>query len=238
MVKKRTKNRKNDDGTFDSFHDIVPIKTTGNKFDIRDRFKNLAQRLTYSVYEQHDITFVLGPAGSGKSYLACLFAVHDILNGLKDKIILTRPMVEAGEKLGHLPGEISNKTDPFMMPLYDGFNKITSGGAAKLIQEKMEVSPFAYLRGRTFDNSVCILDEAQNCTWGQLLLFLTRLGEGSKMIITGDPTQSDIGRASALMDVVYRLDGVNGIGVVKFNDEHIVRHRLVGEILKRMQRDG
>jgi phosphate starvation-inducible PhoH-like protein len=579
------------EGVFDSFREIIPIRTTPT-FDITDKFKNVAQRLAYSVYEQHDIIFLLGPAGTGKSHLACMFAINELIRDTKSRIVLTRPIVEAGENLGYLPGTFSEKTDPYMLPLYDCIRKMIPNGGilADQIQKNSEVAPLAYMRGRaepldnllptpkgfvrmgdirvgdkvfgsdgktinvtgvfpqgkkkifrvcftdgsevlcsedhlwntqtrsekrhrkgfttkttneiassvkaanannheipvlsssveidkkevlldpyllgvllgdgcfstsasvtvtnidedilietidrlpsgvklaktkgiearlsvkrgsknpiktalkkfglygkkswekfipeeyiwnteevrlgvlqglldtdgwsvfhrsgktriqycttseklarqvvwlvqslggvaymrtreysendehflgghvvahrrnsfvldivlpkeikpfrcerkskrfgnpvrikrlisnvepvdemecqcisvdakdhlyltgnfvvthnTFDGSVCILDEAQNCTWGQLLLFLTRLGENSKMIVTGDPFQSDIGRDSALMDVVHRLEGLEGVGMVKFTEEHIVRHRLVGQIIKRLQRNS
>lgn len=236
--KSRTEESPFHEGVFDSFKDICPKVSSSKTFDLRDKFKNTSQRLAFTVYEQHDIMFLLGPAGTGKSFLACMFAIHDLLNERKSRIVMTRPIVEAGESLGYLPGTFSEKVDPYMMPLYDCIQKLVpgEGGWAKLIQDNSEVAPLAYLRGRTFDKSVCILDEAQNCTWGQLLLYLTRLGESSKLIITGDPAQSDIGRDSALMDVVHRLEGVEGIGMVRFTEEHIVRHRLVSEILKRLQR--
>lgn len=243
MAKRNNKLKRNeereafDDGIYDSFREIIPVKTTST-FDITDQFKNVAQRLAYSVYEQNDIVFLLGPAGTGKSHLACMFAINELIRESKSRIVLTRPIVEAGESLGYLPGTFSEKTDPYMLPLYDCIRKMipTGGSLADHIQKNTEVAPLAYMRGRTFDSSVCILDEAQNCTWGQLLLFLTRLGESSKMVVTGDPFQSDIGRDSALMDVFHRLEGLNGIGMVQFTDEHIVRHKLVSQILKRLQR--
>jgi phosphate starvation-inducible PhoH-like protein len=226
------------EGVFEPFKEIVPVKTMPS-FDIFGSFKNSAQRLAFSVYEQNDIIFLLGPAGTGKSYLACMFAINELVKETKKRIVLTRPIVSAGEDLGYLPGTFENKTDPYMMPLYDCIRKMVPSTSmlADHIQKNTEVAPLAYMRGRTFSESVCILDEAQNCTWEHFLLFLTRLGEGSKMIVTGDPTQSDIGKNSALMDVVYRLEGIESIGQVKFTDEHIVRHKLVGQIIKRLQKN-
>lgn len=173
------------------------------------------------------------------SHISCMFAINELVRSTKQRIVLTRPIVEAGESLGFLPGSFSEKTDPYMLPLYDCIHRMVpqGGSLANYIQKSSAVEPLAYMRGRSFHDSVCILDEAQNCTWGQLVLFLTRLGENSKMIVTGDPTQSDIGRDSALMDVVLRLEGVSGIGVVKFTEEHIVRHKLVSEIIKRLQKN-
>lgn len=265
MAKRKTKSRRNEElehfyeeefvkkkkagdkpGVYKSFKDIIPVT---KDFDLK--FKNTPQRLAFSVYQQNDILFMLGPAGTGKSHLACMFAIHDLVKEDRTKIVLTRPIVEAGESLGYLPGTFSEKTDPYMLPLYDCIAKLTGNGnngghnphnpegsgLAKLVKEVSEVAPLAYMRGRTFENAVCILDEAQNCTWEQLFLFLSRLGENSKMIITGDPSQTDIGRNSALMDVFHRLEGVEGIGHVRFTDEFVVRHRLVSEITRRLQRN-
>lgn len=220
---------------YSSFKDVVPAPK-----GIDLKFKNVPQRLAFSVYDQNDIVFLVGPAGTGKSFLACMFALYDLLRENKKKIVLTRPIVEAGENLGFLPGTFAEKTDPYMLPLYDCIHKLLPkpDQAAEVLKNYAEVAPLAYLRGRTFTDSVCILDEAQNCTWTQLLLFLTRLGENSKMIITGDPTQTDIGRESALMDVVHRLEGVSGIGMVRFTDEFVVRHRLVSEVARRLQHRG
>ena len=224
---------------YESFREIVPVKTS-SPFDISDLFKNAFQRFAYSVYEQFDIVFLLGVAGVGKTHLACMFAINELIRRTKSRIILTRPIVEAGESLGYLPGTFSEKTDPYMLPLYDCIRRMipSEGKLAEEIQNNTEVAPLAYLRGRTFYDSVCVLDEAQNCTWNQLKLYLTRLGDNSKMIITGDPSQSDIGRDSALMDVVHRLEGLEGVGMVRFTEEHIVRHKLVSQIIKRLQRSA
>jgi phosphate starvation-inducible PhoH-like protein len=221
--------------SFDEFN--VPVKS------FQMEFKHGVQRLAWGIYQQHDILFMLGSAGTGKSHCAMAFAIEEILNrkSNKEKIVLTRPIVEAGESLGFLPGTASEKVDPYMMPLWDCMRKIAgpteeTNKVRTIINKSYEVVPLCYMRGRSFENSVCILDEAQNCTSSQLKLFLTRMGEGSKMIITGDPKQSDLGGIPDLIDVVHRLESVNGVGVVYFNDECIVRHRLVGEILKRLEK--
>jgi phosphate starvation-inducible PhoH-like protein len=187
---------------------------------------------------------MLGCAGTGKSHLAMSFAIEEILSkknkNKKEKIVLTRPVVEAGESLGFLPGTADEKINPYMMPLWDCMSKIAgptneTNKTREIINKSYEVAPLAFMRGRTFDDSVCVLDEAQNCTKSQIKLFLTRMGNNSKMIITGDPKQSDIGGTPDLVDVVYRLESVPGVGVVYFNEECIVRHKMVGEILKRLE---
>lgn len=198
---------------------------------------NDEQKYAYQQYKDNDILFLLGAAGTGKTHIAVGFAVQDILKKDRQKIILSRPVVEAGEKLGFLPGSADEKIYPYMLPLYDCLEAICGKDtdSRKKIDESYELAPLAFCRGRTFNGSVCILDEAQNCTIGQLKLFLTRLGKFSKMIITGDPTQTDLPRnQSGLMEVVDKLKGIPGIGIVNFSDEAIVRHPLVGEIVKRI----
>jgi phosphate starvation-inducible PhoH-like protein len=239
------KARKPKSKNYNSFDDINTPETKKNvpvkSFSID--YKNGVQRLAASIYQQHDILFMLGAAGTGKTHLAMAFAIEEILNkqSTKEKIVLTRPVIEAGESLGFLPGSLEEKINPYMMPLWDCMSKIAGPSAENnrmrdIINKSYEVAPLAYMRGRTFDNSVCLLDEAQNCTRSQLKLFLTRMGSNSKMIVTGDPKQSDIGGGSDLADVVCRLEGIPGVGVVYFNEECIVRHKMVGEILKRLEK--
>lgn len=202
-------------------------------------FLTPAQKLAWNIYQEHDVLFLLGCAGTGKSHIAVGFALQELFAGTKQNIVLTRPIVEAGENLGFLPGSLNEKVDPYMMPLMDCLTKMVGrGGPTRaFVEERLEVAPLAYMRGRTFERSVCILDEAQNCSMAQLTLFLTRLGEGSKMIVTGDPMQSDIFPHSKtpLAEMMDMLSTVNGIGSVEFPEKYIVRHHLVGKILKRLK---
>lgn len=199
-------------------------------------FKNTAQKMAWAAFQQHDVLFLLGPAGVGKSYLSCAFAIEQVLAKQKKKIVLTRPIVEAGETLGYLPGEFQDKVHPYMMPMYDCIDRLVSGPKNELINERVELAPIAYMRGRTFHDSVCIFDEAQNASYMQLKLFLTRFGENSKVIVTGDPNQSDLpGNKVDLMEVVNKLRGVEGIGIVEFGSDSIVRHPLVSKIVDKLE---
>ena len=208
---------------------------TGGNFHVE--FKNDAQGLAYAAFKQHDVLFLVGPAGTGKSHLACAFAIQQILNKERSKIILTRPIVEAGESLGYLPGEFEEKVLPYMMPMYDCIDKLVGRESAwrDKIEQSLDIVPLAYMRGRTFDDAICIFDEAQNATMMQLKLFLTRFGENSKIIITGDPTQSDLGGEVALVNVMHRLSSVTGIGTVQFKSNSIVRHSLVTKIIEKLE---
>ena len=209
---------------------------TGGNFHIE--FKNDAQSMAWAAFQQHDVLFLIGPAGTGKSYLACAFAIEQILSKVRKKIVITRPIVEAGESLGFLPGEFEEKVHPYMMPMYDCIDKLVGveGGWRDKINNSLEVAPIAYMRGRTFDDAVCIFDEAQNASLMQLKLFLTRFGENSKIIITGDPTQSDLGLPDvALTNVMNRLKDVPGVGVVQFKSNSIVRHPLVAKIIENLE---
>lgn len=199
-------------------------------------FLTPSQRLAWQAFQQHDVLFMLGPAGTGKTLLASAFGVTEILRKTKQKLVLTRPIVESGESLGYLPGTFDEKINPYMMPLYDSIDKIcgSDGRQKELIKESTELVPIAYMRGRTFENAVFILDEAQNCTRSQLKLALTRFGKNSKMIITGDPDQSDLPGEVALADIVYKLRTVTGIGVVIFKENSIVRHPLIAKILAKI----
>lgn len=200
-------------------------------------FKNTAQKIAWSSFEQNDILFLLGPAGVGKTFLAMAFAISEILNKKRKKIILTRPIVDAGEHLGYLPGTFQEKINPYLAPLYDSMDALvgTDTQEREKINSCIEIAPLAYLRGRTFINSVCILDEAQNCTKTQIKLFLTRLGEGSKIIVTGDPTQSDLRDDPYINEAVKQLESVAGIGIMEFSGEQIVRHPLVGKIIEKLK---
>lgn len=202
----------------------------------RVEYKHPAQKLAWESFQRHPVMFLLGPAGVGKSYLGMAFAVTQLLEGSVQKLVLTRPIVEAGESLGYLPGDFEEKVNPYMAPLFDHLNKLV--GANTQVKEEMarkiEIAPLAYMRGRTFNDAVCIFDEAQNATKSQLKLFLSRMGENSKMIITGDPKQTDIAH-SGLVEVVDRLESCSGVGIVDFPPESIVRHKLLAEILDRLE---
>jgi len=203
-------------------------------------FKNQAQKMAWGAFDQHDVLFLLGPAGTGKTHLACAFAIGEILAKRKKRIILTRPIVEAGESLGFLPGTFDEKVNPYMLPMYDCINKCVGveGPQRDIINRAIEVAPIAYMRGRTFDDAVCIFDEAQNATKSQLKLFMTRFGENSKIIVTGDPMQSDIGGGhTALVQIVKKLEDVQGIGVIQFKASSIVRHPLISAIIEKFEEE-
>jgi phosphate starvation-inducible PhoH-like protein len=189
-----------------------------------------------SALDGHDLVFALGPAGTGKTYLAVAMAVALLKQRRIDRIILSRPAVEAGERLGFLPGDLKEKVDPYMRPLYDALQDMMPEG--KLQQRidagQIEIAPLAYMRGRTLSNSYVILDEAQNTTPSQMKMFLTRMGENSRMIITGDPSQTDLppGMPSGLADAVRKLSGLQAVSVVRFDNKDVVRHPLVGAIIE------
>ncbi|MCI5523922.1 MAG: PhoH family protein [Spirochaetales bacterium] len=183
-----------------------------------------------------DLVFALGPAGSGKTFLAVAEALRLLLSHEKKNIILTRPVVEAGESLGYLPGALEDKINPYIRPLYDAMNSIIPRDAVKRMVENgtIEIAPLAYMRGRTLNNSVIILDEAQNCTCEQMKMFLTRLGENSKMFITGDPSQVDLPKKinSGLNDAVRILRETEGISVMELTSQDVVRNELVKKIIR------
>jgi phosphate starvation-inducible PhoH-like protein len=216
----------------------MPLNGTSDKIFYLE-FLNAAQKMAWDVYQRHDISFFLGCSGVGKTWLATAFALQELFAGNVEKIILTRPAVEAGERLGYLPGLLAEKYDPYMLPLYDCMTRMVgSGSQRQFVQERVEIAPLAFLRGRTLNDCVCILDEAQNCTWQQLLLYLTRLGNKSKMIVTGDPYQSDIYhnlQEVPLIRLVDSISTVHGIGVVEFSEKYVVRHSLIGKILKKLR---
>ena len=194
------------------------------------------QRLLVEMYDQNDLLFATGPAGSGKTYTAIALAVRALKAKEVRRIILTRPAVEAGERLGFLPGDMKEKLDPYLQPLYDALNDmIPARRLAELMDDgTVQIAPLAYMRGRTLDNAFVILDEAQNTTLSQLKMFLTRMGSNAKFIVTGDVTQIDLPcRAdSGLMRAMAMLQGIEGIATVQFAAEDIIRHRLVKHIVK------
>lgn len=198
--------------------------------------KTVGQKRYIKAIEQNTITFGVGPAGTGKTYLAVAMAVKAFKSGAVARIILTRPAVEAGEKLGFLPGDLQNKVDPYLRPLYDAlFDMLGAETFQKLFEKQIiEVAPLAYMRGRTLDDAFIILDEAQNTTPEQMKMFLTRMGVGSKVVVTGDVTQVDLPDKvrSGLVDALEILRGVDGIAQIYLTEKDVVRHRLVQQIIK------
>ncbi|HEX3016707.1 MAG TPA: PhoH family protein [Caproicibacter sp.] len=203
--------------------------------------KTLGQKKYCTAIQSHTITIGVGPAGTGKTYLAVALAVKAFRAQEVNRIILTRPAVEAGEKLGFLPGDLQQKVDPYLRPLYDAlFDMLGSETYQKYVERgNIEVAPLAYMRGRTLDDSFIILDEAQNTTPEQMKMFLTRLGFGSKMVITGDVTQIDLpdGKRSGLKDVLHILKGIDDIAQIRFTERDVVRHRLVQDIIKAYEKN-
>lgn len=197
--------------------------------------KTLGQEEYIKTIQQKDIVFGIGPAGTGKTFLAVLMAVKAFKNKAVNRIILTRPAVEAGEKLGYLPGDLQDKVDPYLRPLYDSLQELMGGESyLKHIERgNIEIAPLAYMRGRTLDDSFIILDEAQNTTGLQMKMFLTRIGFGSKVVVTGDLTQIDLPKEkrSGLKEAVEVLNGISDIGIVHLNQKDVVRHTIVKKIL-------
>lgn len=211
--------------------DFVCITSKGRPI----RPKTLGQKKYLEAIRDNSITFGVGPAGTGKTYLAVAMAVKSFKAHEVTKIILTRPAVEAGEKLGFLPGDLQNKVDPYLRPLYDGLFDMLGADTFQKLMEKglIEVAPLAYMRGRTLDDAFIILDEAQNTTPEQMKMFLTRMGVNSKVIVTGDVTQIDLPdkQRSGLVDALKILEGIEDIAQVYFSEKDVVRHRLVQEIV-------
>jgi phosphate starvation-inducible PhoH-like protein len=203
--------------------------------------KTLGQKKYVEAIQNNTITLGVGPAGTGKTYLAVAMAVASFRAKEVNRIILTRPAVEAGEKLGFLPGDLQQKVDPYLRPLYDALFDMLGAENFTRQQEKgaIEVAPLAYMRGRTLDESFIILDEAQNTSIEQMKMFLTRLGQNSKIIVTGDITQIDLpdGKPSGLVNAVKVLRGVEDIAIIKFSERDVVRHRLVQAIIKAYEKE-
>ncbi|WP_299814861.1 PhoH family protein [uncultured Jannaschia sp.] len=218
----------------------------GPALEIRTRKKTMeprteAQKAYTQALLEHELTFGIGPAGTGKTYIAVAVAVSKFITGEVDRIILTRPAVEAGEKLGFLPGTQDEKVDPYMQPLYDALNDFLPGKQLQKLREekRVEIAPLAFMRGRTLSNAFVILDEAQNATTMQMKMFLTRLGQGSRMAITGDRSQVDLPRGvqSGLRDAEEILRGVEGISFNYFTATDVVRHPLVAKIITAYEKD-
>jgi phosphate starvation-inducible protein PhoH and related proteins len=203
--------------------------------------KSIAQKAYIDAIRRYDIVFGIGPAGTGKTYLAMAMAVAELMKNNYVRIILTRPAVEAGEKLGFLPGDLAEKVNPYLRPLYDALHDMVDFDRAHKLVERgtIEVAPLAFMRGRTLNDSFVILDEAQNTTPEQMKMFLTRLGYGSKAVITGDATQVDLpaGKPSGLKEASRILKGVHGIRFVTFTEKDVARHHLVQEIISAYERD-
>ncbi|ATI80437.1 MULTISPECIES: PhoH family protein [Sphingobium] len=211
------------------------------KVMIRTRKKTIVPRSATQVaymeaLTRNDIIFALGPAGTGKTYLAVAQAVSQLITGSVDRLILSRPAVEAGEKLGFLPGDMKEKVDPYLRPIYDALHDTLPAEQVerRIASGEIEIAPLAFMRGRTLANAFIVLDEAQNTTIAQMKMFLTRFGEGSRMVICGDPKQVDLPQPgiSGLADAVARLDGVEGIAMVPFGIGDVVRHPVVGRIVQ------
>jgi phosphate starvation-inducible PhoH-like protein len=206
---------------------------------VRPRSEGQAQYV--SAIEQNDLVFCIGPAGCGKTYLAVAMAVNALRSEQVRKIVLTRPAVEAGEKLGFLPGDLFAKVNPFLRPLLDALNDILDFDAVKRYMERdvVEIAPLAFMRGRTLNNTFVILDEGQNTTVTQMKMFLTRMGHGSKVVVTGDITQVDLPAhvSGGLTDAMRRLQGIDRVGIVQMTGRDIVRHRLVREIVRAYEKD-
>ena len=213
--------------------------TEGGGIKTRKRYvepRTAGQKTYVDALQKHDMTFGVGPAGTGKTYLAVAMGVAMLAANQVDRIILSRPAVEAGERLGFLPGDLKDKVDPYLRPLYDAlYDMMPSDQVVRRMESgEIEIAPLAFMRGRTLHHAYVILDEAQNTTPAQMKMFLTRLGERSKMVITGDLTQIDLpaGQRSGLAEAIDVLAGVEGVAITRFTDQDVVRHPLVGRIIR------
>ena len=226
--------------------DAAPSETSGSGLEVATAKRRVSPRSPrqgeyINKIRTHELIFGVGPAGTGKTYLAVASAASMLLAGQVDRIILSRPAVEAGERLGFLPGDISEKIDPYLRPLYDALYDMMPGDQVlKRLQEgQIEVAPLAFMRGRTLANSFVILDEAQNTTPMQMKMFLTRMGENSRMVVNGDPSQVDLplGQKSGLVDALDTLRDIEEIGFVRFTGEDVVRHHLVTRVVEAYDRN-
>ena len=222
----------NADRIAEIMQDVIAITYRGRQV----KCKTLGQKQYVDAIKHNTATFAVGPAGTGKTYLAIAMAVVALKNKEIERIILTRPAVEAGEKLGFLPGDLAQKVDPYLRPLYDALHEMLGVDAYQRLLERgaVEVAPLAYMRGRTLNDAFIILDEAQNTTSEQMKMFLTRMGMGSKMVITGDVTQIDlpVGKKSGLIEALEVLKDVDDIGIVRLSHRDVVRHELVQAIVR------
>ncbi|WP_426787112.1 PhoH family protein [Staphylococcus capitis] len=228
-----------DNDTIQHLLDLYDEEITKDAFGKTIRAKTMGQRMYINAMKRNDLVFGIGPAGTGKTFLAVVYAAKQLRKGSVKRIVLTRPAVEAGESLGFLPGDLKEKVDPYLRPLYDGLNTVLGREQTERFIERgiIEIAPLAYMRGRTLDDVFVILDEAQNTTHAQMKMFLTRLGFGSKMVVTGDQTQIDLpkGVKSGLKEAIKKLYGVNGISIMKLDQSDVVRHPLVSKIIDRYE---
>ena len=251
MVKRRSfdHTNRNEKPTSENPYNVSPIYKTNSawdplnqpSFDRRDQSyirkikpQNANQEALLDAMAKHHLVVAAGPAGTGKTYLAISAAVEALEAGRVDRIVLSRPAVEAGESLGFLPGDMHEKMAPFLRPLYDALNDRMGSKRLKqnLADGAIEIAPIAYMRGRTLNNAFVVIDEAQNCTYNQIKMLLTRLGWHSTMVLTGDPDQSDLlSGMSGLADIARKLEAVSGIAVVRLTEKDIVRHPLVASML-------
>ncbi|MBM0767723.1 PhoH family protein [Staphylococcus epidermidis] len=228
-----------DNNTIHHLLDLYDEEITKDAYGKTIRAKTMGQRIYINAMKRNDLVFGIGPAGTGKTFLAVVYAAKQLRKGSVKRIVLTRPAVEAGESLGFLPGDLKEKVDPYLRPLYDGLNTVLGREQTQRLIERgvIEIAPLAYMRGRTLDDAFVILDEAQNTTHAQMRMFLTRLGFGSKMVVTGDQTQIDLpkGVKSGLKEAVKKLSGVSGISIMKMDQSDVVRHPLVSKIINRYE---
>ena len=242
QLKLRRKDHLTDADVAEAMKSVAESQTTasGEGVEVFSRGKRVlaktaGQKRYLESILSHDLTFCTGPAGTGKTYLAVAAAANMLKRGVVKKLILARPAVEAGERLGFLPGDLQAKVNPYLRPLFDALNDMMDFEQVKrfMVSDMIEVVPLAFMRGRTLNDAACILDEAQNTTVAQMLMFLTRLGENSKMIVTGDVRQNDLGNErSGLVDALQRLDRVDGVATVQLDRTDVVRHPLVRDIIQ------
>jgi phosphate starvation-inducible PhoH-like protein len=239
----RTKSREQESHAANKVHQLFPHGSTWSPLDREDRDRGYVrnvrpvgenQKIFVESIDKHNLVVALGPAGTGKTYLAIAKAVEALEDGRVGRILLSRPAVEAGENLGFLPGDLEDKLAPYLRPLYDALSeRLGAKRLRNLISDgSIEIAPVAYMRGRTINNAFVVIDEAQNCTYGQLKMLLTRLGWHSTVVMTGDPDQTDLlPGMSGLAEVASRLDRVDEVAVIRFTEKDIVRHPLVASML-------
>lgn len=237
MAKRQSRNQVQPlfDGNRDGNRDWDPLDSTRDKKYVRNvKPRSEGQQQLMEAIDSHNLTLALGPAGTGKTYLAIVAAVEALEAGEVDRIILSRPAIEAGESLGYLPGDLQDKMAPYLRPIYDALVDRLGGKRLRKLMDDgdIEIAPVGYMRGRTLNNAFVVIDEAQNCTYSQIKMLLSRLGWHSTMVVTGDPDQTDLLEGfSGLADIAKRLDTVEGIAVIQLEKTDIVRHPLVSEML-------